>query len=298
MTTAEFSRKITQAACPCPEAPILFVLASLAAALASGDCYIQDPSTAFACELLRPSPRGNGARRLRRAWRQIGLSRRDDGKRQGRLMAVDLEKSRLARLRGNLAQAGSRKYAASAAAIGETKIQLTPPISEIPSTKFSSTLPAATRGVIRRSVDVRWRLRPDDFRRMPRSNSGSCERRAVLKSGGALGLQHLQPGAGRERGVVEEFLRTHSAFRLAGGKRACRFGAALTAPLRRGWNCRRVPLGSAQASAAASKLRGRLKIRIDRRIVGRALRLPRSRRRQILGNRSGRLQFVQSKPTF
>ncbi len=34
-------------------------LSDPAAALRDGDCYVQDPSTAIACELLRPSPGEN-----------------------------------------------------------------------------------------------------------------------------------------------------------------------------------------------------------------------------------------------
>ena len=50
------------------------------AAAQNGDCYIQDPSTAIACEMLRPSPGETRARCLRRAGRKVGLSRGNDGK--------------------------------------------------------------------------------------------------------------------------------------------------------------------------------------------------------------------------
>ena len=54
--------------------------------------------------------------------------------------------------------------------------------------------PCTNTGVIRRRVDVRWRLRPEDFNRMP-NEQFSITRAAspVAEAGWRFRLQHMQP---------------------------------------------------------------------------------------------------------
>ena len=108
------------------------------------DCYVQDPSTAFACEILRPSPEK----------RVLDACAAPGGKtaylaemmaNQGLLVAADQDELRLARLRDNLVRLGVTKFA-RCAAIGWTKTRSEPQVlPKSHSTKSWSTRPAQTR---------------------------------------------------------------------------------------------------------------------------------------------------------
>lgn len=131
--------------------------------LARGEIYIQDPSTALACELLAPqsgdsildacaAPGGKSG--------YIAELMHD----RGRLVACDRDENRVRRLRENLDRLG-----ASSAAVVRHDWTLPKLPAELRGQSFDRILldaPCTNTGVMRRRVDVRWRLKPDDFRRM------------------------------------------------------------------------------------------------------------------------------------
>jgi 16S rRNA (cytosine967-C5)-methyltransferase len=151
-------------------------------ALAAGHCYIQDPSTAAACSLLDPRP---GERVLDACAAPGGktsylaeLMRND-----GAIVACDHAKRRIEILHDNLVRLGvtiaccvhhdwsSGKWLDDAAAFDRILIDA----------------PCSNTGVMRRRVDVRWRLSPDDFSRMPALQSRIVGAVApLLKPGGSL----------------------------------------------------------------------------------------------------------------
>jgi 16S rRNA (cytosine967-C5)-methyltransferase len=134
------------------------------AALEDGDCYIQDPSTAIGCELLRPAPGeivldacaapGGKAAYLAQMMKNDGV-----------LVAADRDAARLNRLHENLVRLGvsnARVLRSDWADEDSPRAWTAEPILRH---EFGR---CPVIWVLRRRVDLRWRLRPDDFTRMPR----------------------------------------------------------------------------------------------------------------------------------
>jgi 16S rRNA (cytosine967-C5)-methyltransferase len=151
-----------------------------AEALAAGHCYIQDPSTAAACLLLDPKP---GERVLDACAAPggktgfLGELMKDNGV----IIACDRDERRVEVLRDNLDRLGVTIAHCA-------RHDWTEPFQDV--TGFDRILvdaPCSNTGVMRRRVDVRWRLNPDDFSRMPALQARIV--RAVvplLKPGGTL----------------------------------------------------------------------------------------------------------------
>jgi 16S rRNA (cytosine967-C5)-methyltransferase len=139
-------------------------LSSPAAALDQGDCYVQDPSTSIACELLQP----------KRGEKILDACAAPGGKtayvaelmeNQGLIVGCDREPARLNLLDQNLTRLGVR--IAKIVCHDWTKSAVPPEIlSEAPFDRILIDAPCSNTGVMRRRVDVRWRLKPADFNRM------------------------------------------------------------------------------------------------------------------------------------
>jgi len=155
------------------------------AALDSGQCYIQDPSTAMACQLLDPKPGekildacaapGGKTTYLAQLMQNRGL-----------IIACDRDRKRLQILKDNIGRLGTTIVRA----IRHDWARDDPPEEILSIAPFDRVLldaPCTNTGVMRRRIDVRWRLRPEDFSRM--SNEQLTIARAViglLKPGGTL----------------------------------------------------------------------------------------------------------------
>ena len=174
-----------RAAKPLPKFRDFVELSSPGTALAAGDCYIQDPSTVLACKLLQPQPGEN----------ILDACAAPGGKtsylaelmqNQGSLVSCDRDPQRLQLLGENLNRLG--------VGISKTVRQdwtKSPICSEIkgaaPFDRILVDAPCSNTGVMRRRVDVRWRLRPTDFHKMQQRQLQIV--RAVvplLKPGGIL----------------------------------------------------------------------------------------------------------------
>jgi len=155
------------------------------AALDSGHCYIQDPSTAIACQLLDPKP---GERILDACAAPGGKAAYLAQLMQNRgvIIACDRHRERLRILKGNVSRLGATIV--HAVRHDWTRNHLPEEILSIaPFDRVLLDAPCTNTGVIRRRIDVRWRLRPNDFSRM--SNEQLIISRAVfrlLKPGGLL----------------------------------------------------------------------------------------------------------------
>lgn len=154
-------------------------------ALNSGHCNIQDPSTAIACQLLDPKPGekildacaapGGKATYLAQLMKNHGV-----------IVACDRDSERLQILKGNISRLGATIVDAMQHDWTRTGVSKEI-LSNAPFDRILLDAPCTNTGVIRRRVDVRWRLRPEDFRRM--SNEQLTISRAVyglLKPGGKL----------------------------------------------------------------------------------------------------------------
>jgi 16S rRNA (cytosine967-C5)-methyltransferase len=155
------------------------------AALDSGHCYIQDPSTAIACHLLDPKPGekildacaapGGKTAYLAQLMQNRGL-----------IVACDRDHERLQILKNNVGRLG----ATIVRAVRHDWTRNHPPeelLSIAPFDRILLDAPCTNTGVMRRRIDVRWRLRPEDFSRM--SNEQLVISHGVLrllKPGGIL----------------------------------------------------------------------------------------------------------------
>lgn len=147
-----------------------------------GLCYVQDPSTLIACDLLAPQP---GERVLDACAAPGGKTTYMAAlmRNEGKIIACDLWESRVQRLRENCERLGVTN--AQPLVIDTMK-----PHPELAPASFDRILidaPCSNTGVIRRRVDVRWRLTDEDFLRMPAQQMALVRRCAtLLRPGGTL----------------------------------------------------------------------------------------------------------------
>lgn len=150
--------------------------------LVHGLCYVQDPSTLLACDLLAPQPGEN----------ILDACAAPGGKatyiaelmeNSGTLAACDTSLQRLGRLQENLDRLGitcAKTYQIN---------WLHGPFPFAPQSfdRILLDAPCSNTGVIRRRVDVRWRLTPDDFLRMQEKQISLLKAVVpLLKPGGTI----------------------------------------------------------------------------------------------------------------
>ena len=208
---------------PLPDHPNFVKVSSLpTAALEQGHCYIQDPSTTIACQLLDPKP---GERILDACGAPGGKTAliAERVKNRAFIAAFDREHRRICTMRANFQRLGVQ--------IGSVAQcdWLKPPRSVFPSTDalFDRVLldaPCSNTGVMRRRVDVRWRLTPADFVRM-QERQFAIMRTAVrlLKPGGVVVYSTCSLEPEENEGVVRKTLANMAILSLEEEKRSLPF---------------------------------------------------------------------------
>lgn len=150
------------------------------AELAAGRVYIQDPATLIAPRLLAPLP----------GQRVLDACAAPGGKTafmaelmgdQGEIIACDVSPGRLRRLHTNLQRLG---VGCARIETHDWSLPQLPAWAEAGFDRVLLDVPCSNTGVMRRRVDVRWRLQPEDFARHAEMQ------RALL----ANGLRVLRPG--------------------------------------------------------------------------------------------------------
>ncbi|HSJ01171.1 MAG: 16S rRNA (cytosine(967)-C(5))-methyltransferase RsmB [Verrucomicrobium sp.] len=179
--------------------------------LTKGRCYAQDPSTAIACELLAPQP---GEAVLDACAAPGGKSAylAQMMENQGTLYACDSVSRRLKRLEENLA----RLQVKNAKVRG---VDWTKPMAQFWDGKQMDRIlldaPCSNTGVMRRRVDVRWRLEPQVFTEMAALQLKLLDGMApLLKQGGSLVYSTCSLDREENEDVVTSFLASHPEFRL------------------------------------------------------------------------------------
>jgi|MDTC01.2.fsa_nt_gb 16S rRNA (cytosine967-C5)-methyltransferase len=176
--------------------------------LEQGYGYIQDPSTILACDLLAPTP----------SDKVLDACAAPGGKTaylaqlmndQGVITATDSIPDRLQRLSENTARMG----------ISNVRAQLydwKAPEPGLP--KFDKILidvPCSNTGVLRRRVDLRWRLKPTVFADMSALQLALCEQVLThLKPGGRAVYSTCSIEREENEAVVERILETFPKLRL------------------------------------------------------------------------------------
>ncbi len=179
----------------------------------SGAGYIQDPSTAAACDLLHAAPGETVLDACAAPGGKTGLLA-EAMQNRGQLLATDADEYRLIRLLENLARLGADNT-------NVARIDWSAPDPENNDryrNQFDATLvdaPCTNTGVMRRRVDVRWRLREADFAGMARTQLAILANCAnSLKPGGRIVYSTCSLETEENEGVVERFLAARPDFRL------------------------------------------------------------------------------------
>jgi 16S rRNA (cytosine967-C5)-methyltransferase len=130
-------------------------------AVRQGHCYIQDPSTAIACQILNPLP---GERILDACAAPGGKTGyiAQLMKNQGTIVACDRHPARLQTLKENMARLGVGivHILEHDWTRGHVPAEI---VSMTPFHRILLDAPCSNTGVMRRRLDVRWRLQPGDF---------------------------------------------------------------------------------------------------------------------------------------
>ncbi|MEI7733361.1 MAG: 16S rRNA (cytosine(967)-C(5))-methyltransferase RsmB [Verrucomicrobiota bacterium] len=202
------------------------------ASMQAGHYYLQDPSTLLAVHLLDPQP---GERILDLCAAPGGkttyIAQRMENR--GHLLAQDLDNHRLAVLRENLERLGVT--CATVARPGSA------PAPELDAA-FDRVLvdaPCSNTGVMRRRVELRWRLEPSELLRLE-AGQLSLLRRAIryVKPGGCLVYSTCSLEPGENLGLVKKLLAEFPAWQLEQHQELTPFkdgvDGAFVAVLRRG----------------------------------------------------------------
>ncbi len=179
-----------------------------AEALARGDCYMQDPSTSIACRLLDPQPDERILDACAAPGGKTGYIA-ELMENRGDIVACDRNPERVGLLRDNLKRLG----VTNADLMENDWLR-----GGIGARKFDRILLDASctnTGVMQRRVDVRWRLRPDDFVRM--HDQQMIIARAVipsLKSAGVFVYSTCSLEREENEHVIEEISREFPHLKL------------------------------------------------------------------------------------
>ena len=189
------------------------------ALLASGSVYIQDPATRHAVALLDPQP---GERILDACAAPGGkafLIAAAMGSAKG-LVCTDSNEKRLPRLRENLERLQ----------VGDAEMSVhdwTRPAPEKWHGRFDGILldvPCSNSGVIRRRVDVRWRLQAPDIEKIAITQRKILDNAvACLKPGGRIVYSTCSIEKTENLDLVEAFLADHPELHLHSTREALPF---------------------------------------------------------------------------
>jgi 16S rRNA (cytosine967-C5)-methyltransferase len=188
----------------------------------NGFFYVQDPSTLFAVDLLAPKP---GERVLDLCAAPGGKTTyiAQRMKNEGTVVATDSSSDRLELLKENCNRLGATCVEICRSRGDETQTSSSPAnlrllTSSPTSEKFDRVLvdaPCSNSGVLRRRVDLRWRVKPEELERLRKEQLELLRRAAALvKPGGVVVYSTCSLEPEENAGVVEAFLQDNATFTL------------------------------------------------------------------------------------
>ena len=181
------------------------------AALAAGACYAQDPSTATAPRLLNPQPGDTVLDACAAPGGKTALLAQLMGN-QGTIIASDSSSARIRRLSANL----KRLQVTNAITHQYDWVKGGPfPWGDLRFDRILLDVPCSNTGVMRRRVDVRWRLKQDEFKAVAALQLQLIKATvAVLKPGGSLVYSTCSLDAEENEQVVQKALAEIPSLRL------------------------------------------------------------------------------------
>jgi 16S rRNA (cytosine967-C5)-methyltransferase len=169
-----------------------------------GGFYLQDPSTLLAVEVLDPQP-GESLLDLCAApggKTTYAAQKMND---HGRIVAHDPSEGRLRLLHENCTRLGIGSVTATT--------QLPPP--EPVFDRILVDAPCSNTGVLRRRVELRWRIQPGEIPRLAKAQLELLSEAARrIRPGGCLVYSTCSLEPEENGGVVQQFLAAHSGFQL------------------------------------------------------------------------------------
>jgi 16S rRNA (cytosine967-C5)-methyltransferase len=170
-----------------------------------GKFYLQDPSTLLSVAELGPAPGESILDLCAAPGGKLSYIAQLTGN-QGRLVAHDVSTERLEQVKENAARLGL-------ASVEPVTSETLPP-----SERFDRVLvdaPCSNTGVMRRRVDLRWRVRPEEVTRLRQSQIQLLQQAfAHLRPGGVLVYSTCSLEPEENRMVVRDFLSTQPWLRL------------------------------------------------------------------------------------
>ncbi len=166
--------------------------------------YIQDPSTVLAVRELDPRP-GETILDLCAAPGGKTMFIAQLMNNQGRIIAHDNVPDRLKLIQENITR------------LGVTCAETTSDLDPRPSTldRILVDAPCSNTGVLRRRVDLRWRIQPDEIERLRATQLDLLQKSAArLKPGGTLVYSTCSLEPEENTALVQQFLATQPGFKL------------------------------------------------------------------------------------
>ena len=178
--------------------------------LRDGWFYVQDPSTLLAPEVLDPQP-GETILDLCAAPGGKTTFMAQQMHNEGKIIASDLDPGRLKLVRDNCARLGVTCVTPQ---VGNSL-----PAPAAATERFDRILvdaPCSNSGVMRRRVDLRWRIQPSELDRLRRTQLDLLNQAAGrLAPGGVLVYSTCSLEPEENSQVVQQFLAAHGDFKLA-----------------------------------------------------------------------------------
>ncbi len=180
-------------------------------ALNEGLVYAQDPSTALAISLLAPKP-GETILDACAAPGGKTLAIASAMHNQGQIIATDNSPNRVERLRINLKRLSVSNTVCQLKnwQVEDSEAEALPEFDRI-----LVDVPCSNTGVIRRRIDVKWRIKPRDFAKLQETQLQLLHAVSKrLKPGGSLVYSTCSLETDENEAVVEKFLEQNPEFSL------------------------------------------------------------------------------------
>jgi 16S rRNA (cytosine967-C5)-methyltransferase len=180
-------------------------------ALKRGLCYAHDPSTALAVKLLAPQPGETVLDACAAPGGKTALMAAMMNN-EGRIIACDVAPGRIQRLKDNL----QRLHVRNAEVLRhDLASDAAPPWGDVQFDRILLDVPCSNTGVMRRRVDVRWRLQDGDFKRLADMQAHLLHQSLrFLKPGGTLVYSTCSVDAEENRGVVDRVVAMNPGLKL------------------------------------------------------------------------------------